>query len=215
MFYEFFVVGGLAFYLLMLLEFVVLWACMANQSGFGATLSVIAGAALLALFGNFNLFTEIKQNPLFALEIFGGWVAIGAAWSCWKFRSYSARQREKYDEKLAYFLKSNNVSSLTVDLVDRWQSLLECDNDFRRDVRVENKHGEDVLKASPLARRNKGRITTWAIYWPWSMSWAILHDFVVATWNEIFRFLHGFYQKIADASFSGTEVVIPKDKDQR
>lgn len=53
--------------------------------------------------------------------------------------------------------------------------------------------------------RNKSRILSWIIYWPWSMIWNITGDF----FNMLYESISGVYQKVVDNAMGGFKVENP------
>jgi hypothetical protein len=214
--HEFFLIGSLPFNLLLGAAFVVLWGCINFESGTGATFTAITVAALLALFGDFNIFKEVHAHPWRAATWIGAYFAVGLIWSFWKFRFFARDRRREHDELLERFLESNGATGLSSPaLQDRWVDRLRGDNRFSSDVRTVARDGGTVLLASPLAKRHKAQLITWASYWPWSFTWALFHDAIKRLWEELYATLHTWYQKVSDSSFKGTEIVVtpPGSKD--
>ena len=63
------------------------------------------------------------------------------------------------------------------------------------------------LKGSLSATRNKGRITGWIAYWPWSLVWNITGD----TFKMIYENLQGVYQKISDRAIGSFGTISDSD----
>ena len=209
MLYELFVVGSVPFILLMVAEVIALWISISYESGLSATVSMVLTAVTLAVFGNFNVFSVIKHHPWDTAIFVGLYFAAGLVWSFIKFRLFSSDRRELYDETLENFLRSKNVTSLTPALETAWIESLRF-GEFHQDLRLVNRNGQDVWLVSPLAKRHKAQITTWATYWPWSLTWALFHDAIKRLWEELYNTLHTWYQKVSDSSFKGTEIAAPK-----
>jgi len=66
------------------------------------------------------------------------------------------------------------------------------------------------IKETVDVSRNKSRILSWIVYWPWSMIWNITGDF----FNMLYESISGVYQKITDNAM-GTFDIQSDDVDKR
>jgi hypothetical protein len=62
----------------------------------------------------------------------------------------------------------------------------------------ENGKIDGYYKSYFKAKRNKGRIINWMIWWPLSGVWTIINDPVVKSFKYIFNSLEGKFQAISD-----------------
>lgn len=186
-----FAVGAFWFWMLILVETVVIFACIENEKGILATLSVVGFFSLLWLLGVFNVFGYMAKNPWKSPLYVGGYFVAGALWSVVKWYVYVINQRSRYDDARANFLENINVKSgsLTDELKIKWETHLEM-------IRLEVK---------PQARKHMGKLLTWATYWPWSFLWTFVDDFVKRVFKLILLRLQAVYQSISDYAFKGTE----------
>ena len=61
-----------------------------------------------------------------------------------------------------------------------------------------NRTGYGDPKHDLALSRNKGRITNWIIYWPWSLFWNFFRDF----FNQLYKAMSGIYQRVIDKALS-------------
>lgn len=60
----------------------------------------------------------------------------------------------------------------------------------------------------PQAGEHKAQITGWIGYWPLSLIWTLLDDFLTKFFQQVYATLAGVFQKISDNQFKG--INIPK-----
>ncbi len=72
----------------------------------------------------------------------------------------------------------------------------------RRTDFLERKKWDKSAKIDiPQASDNKSRIIRWLSYWPVSIVWTLIDDFITKIFTEIYNTFSGYYQKIADSVF--------------
>jgi hypothetical protein len=183
------------FWLMAVVAIVILFVFVEKESWFGATLTMLVVLLLLQWFGNIKAFSYIGQHPLSALGWVAAYLAAGILWSMIKWYWYLRLRRECYLESKAVFLESHSIQGETIP-----ENLL---NEFRGEFgRFDN--------IIPKARENKGRILTWMAYWPWSMLWTMIHDWVERIFRFIFDHLVKIYQSMADYVFRDIVADLPK-----
>lgn len=60
-----------------------------------------------------------------------------------------------------------------------------------------------VYLVKPEASDNKGRIIAWISYWPISIIWTLIADFVTGVARRIYNKISGLFDKISDKVFKG------------
>ena len=58
------------------------------------------------------------------------------------------------------------------------------------------------INANRMVRNNKGRITTWMIFWPFSLLETFVGDFLANMFDRIYRSIHGLLQRMSDSMAS-------------
>ncbi len=182
--------GSVGFWILAGFVCLLLIAAVEWEKPGWATISLGVTAALLAYFGDVNVFAFVRHHPFSALALVVGYFVLGTLWSFGKWWFYLRNAREEYDEMKKRFLSSHGVVGTQIPdrCLQEWQKIYP----LQRSV-------------TPKARDNKGRIMTWMVYWPWSFVWTIVNDPVKRMFKSIFRQFQTVYQGIANKVFAGTE----------
>lgn len=195
-------VGGLLFWILIIIVGLVLFVVVANERPGWATISVVATLLLLAWLGDFNLWTVITHNPLWAVALFFAYVALGVGWSFWKWWFFVTDKRDKFLElKAEYERVTKDGRSKTETITsDEYNRLYYSLDHLCREMELSKK---------PRAKDNKARILTWTIWWPWSFIWTLVDDPLKKFFKYIYKKLQATYQKIADSIYKGVDENIP------
>jgi hypothetical protein len=205
---EIFIIGTFWFWALIVLSACALFALIEYERVGWATITILFVLALLHFFGDFSVISHIKANPgTFALLVLG-YFAVGTVWAIIKWWFFVKRLRRKYDEAKAEFLEKNGVQGMDIpsELKAKWLEQTR--------FLTEGRHGIHVAER-PRARRHKGRILCWMTYWPWSAVWTIIDDPIKRIFREIYHYIQGLLQRIADRAYQGVEDDLtppPEDK---
>jgi hypothetical protein len=187
MWIEFFVVGGIWFWLLTaLLMIALIWETSCERPIL-ALFTLGFYGALIHLFGDASVFTSVKAHPEILYIGLPAYFFIGAVWGIVKWALHVRRQAVKYKERRLEFLIRAGIEEATLNtpvpdnLKERWQGM-----------------GGNLAK--PLVRQNKKMILTWMGFWPASVIWSIIDE----PWRYIYDALHSLLQKISDKIYAGT-----------
>jgi hypothetical protein len=191
-----FALWTIPFFILFLLDFVIITALVENESGLWATVVAIASIFGLNYFWKVPVLKLIHDNPLRTAELVGIYFLAGAAWSVFKWWTFLHKGSKAYDDFKADFLTKNNAKALTPELSVQLEADLIEFNRFK-DV------DKSVHSVPPSAREFKGDLTRWATYWPFSMVGFALNDVVRKAWNYIYDLLQSTYQRISNYMFRG------------
>lgn len=209
MWYELFVIGSFWFWTLVGVEAIVLLTAVRHDNGWWATFSVFSFAFVMWLFGNFNVFSYIFHNPVFVLSCFSGYLLIGVGWSFGKWFLFNRAIKETYQRMKEQFLDMHQQPGTVVpeNLQLIWAQYLNVSDHWKRN----NDHWNDyvpktysikrVEDITPKANDFKSDIIFWISYWPVSVLWSLLHDFVERMLNEIYNFFKGVYDNITRRMF--------------
>jgi hypothetical protein len=193
-------VTGLAavgFWVVALVVFGIYIALTENEHYGWATTITIAIFVGLGVFGVFNLWNFALGHPGRLAFDAGMYVLAGAFWGAVKWYFYCKKQRRKYDEAKADFLKSRNATELTGALRVEWTEKLHNLGRYDRYSAVQ--------ADPPLAKNNKERIMNWMYLWPFSVFGTFCSEFIIKLWNNVYKWMVGIYDSIARAVWSGTE----------
>lgn len=193
-----FVVGSIGFWLLIGLASIMLFYCVEEDRGGLATTSIIATLFLLYFFGDLNIFGWAIENFLMLVLSIGGYFVVGTIWAIVKWWFFVRRNREKYDDAKAKFLRDEGIEGTSIpdDQKKDWKSHIS--SSYNRGFEIK-----------PEARKHKSRVLTWMTYWPWSMVWTLIDDPVKKLFRYIYRLIQDLLQKMSDRAFAGTENDFP------
>jgi len=194
-----FALGTFWFWLLVLIDFVVITALVENENGLWATIVMIGSLFGLNYLWKLPILDTVKTNPGHTAMLVGSYFVLGAVWSLVKWFFYLHKQRIKYEEYKAAFLKENNAAELTPSLAAKLADTLAGS------PRKYSTWNDDaaVSAAPPNAREHKGDLTRWATYWPFSIIGTLLNDVVRKAWTYIYELLQSTYQRMSNYVFRG------------
>lgn len=186
--------GTIWFWVLVGVGILLMFVWVEYSQSFLAGLSILIILLLLKFLGDVDAFGYIARNPSSVLGIAAGYFVIGPVWSFGKWWFYVRKQKEAYDEAYALFQ----------EMLQQYGS----DKDWQRRETKEQfimASKPKIERYKPSALRNKNRVLTWMIYWPWSMAWTLISDPIKDIFEAIFRKLQSTYQGIADRAFQDAE----------
>ena len=163
-----------------------------------ATISLLVAFACLQWLGDADIIGYVTSNPLNILACVGAFFILGAVWGVIKWWIYCRDQLEAYNEFRNEFLSRkglNDTSKVPPEFRREFKEAVERHNS--------NRYGKDNKIGVPKVSDNKGRIMRWMTFWPVSMIWSLINDFVKRTFRVIYYKIAGFLQSIADKMFSG------------
>lgn len=233
MLFGLFFVGTLGFWLLVGLACIALVAAVEYSRPGWATLSVLGTLSLLSMFGNFNVFRAAANHPVVTLECALGYVLVGAFWSVAKWWFHVRSARECFDEeKVSWFQNHRPYRSYDERFTDArmkaqkefdkaapgntrdWakaelSSALENENaaKLKAEIDIQKEFGKHAkLNLIPSAKREKSRIMTWMMYWPWSASWTLINDPVKRAFTAVYDQLRALFDGIVKRAFKGIDL---------
>lgn len=198
------------------------------DNAFVGLIVVLVAAAALYFVTNFNPFFYLWHHPLWIVPCIVGYAVLGGLWSIYKWRHFSGRVRERFNEAHLGFTQrwmTNKLSSANAEQTwknfnldevngekgkfpfnegNRLALIAELEKNKIPDCLLERWHNEDI-EGVPLARTNKMRILTWIAYWPWSAIWYVFRDLVMDIANWIWKHLLTVYKSIAESAFKDVD----------
>jgi len=107
---------------------------------------------------------------------------------------------EEYDALKSEFLRGKGLPESTkvvpVQFRAEWKEKLERHRGYR-DNRWRNE--------APVVRQHKAQVLRWMSFWPISMIWGLINDFVKRVCKTIYTKLSKFLQRVSDNIFSGVQ----------
>ncbi len=201
--FELFVVGTFWFWALIVVEVLLLFLFVEWENGFGATLSVLIFAAALQWCGDVDFISYVFANPLRLLAVVVAYFLSGGVWGTVKWWIFAKDCLEEYEERRDEFLRDKGLVAGVVvppQFRKEWRDTLNRDRGYSR------LHSGRTLAEAPRARDNKSSIMRWMSFWPISMLWSFLDDFVKRVFKTIYQRIHNFLQRIADNMWAKSTV---------
>ncbi len=194
--------GTIGFWILVIAEIICLIGCMAKDRGSWATVSLVVTAVILNWLSGIPIIQWVGGHFWLALAYAAGYLVAGTVWSVIKWYSYVSDQRERYDEMKADFLKGRGIKENVVPLEIRgdWERTLGNGNLARSGCH----RSRCQCVGRPLARSHKQDIVRWMSYWPFSLLWTVLFNWVVKVFNSIYQHIQTWLQNISDYKFKDT-----------
>lgn len=163
--------------LFLIVGFIVTTILSEKDEGWWAAVTLIG---LLVVYeflierGTFNsLFQAIINDPWIIVASAFLWVLIGLFWSFYKWY---------------LFLKEQRGSGVKTALM--------------KGKVLANGKGDPFYEPNEISlTKNKSRIITWMIYWPFSVAWFIIHDPITRLYNWVYEKASGTYERIKDSVF--------------
>ena len=198
-----FVLGSIAFYLLLLAFTAAFFYCTENDDQPGWTVfGVVMFVLAWSLFG--DLLPSLRENPLWAVIDIAIWVAIGMLWSFPRWFLFLRRVLADYNKAHAEYLAGS-----TQDYDDKghitkpnteagWAS-----NGSYNFVHNYGMSWVDGKIQPPTFAANRKRLVAWVAIWPWSLVWTFAREVVVKGLQHLVNLFGGTYQRISNWVFSG------------
>lgn len=216
---ELFVIGTFWFWALIIAEIVLLFLFVEKENGVGATVSMVIFLCALQWMGDVDILGFVFSNPLKLAAIVASYFAFGAVWGTVKWWIFCRDRKEDYNNMKDAFLREKGVAPGTKVVPEEhrqaWQTALrnEANNAYRR------QNDSWTLAEAPRVRDNKAKIMRTMSWWPISMIWSFLDDFIKRVFRTIYYKISGVLQRIADKMFGDVQDdlagVEPEDEDTR
>lgn len=154
--------AGITFWpaLIIALEVICLFGFVEFERGGFALISIVVTSLLLHFLFGISVFSFIYEHPLALIMWAAGYIAVGVAYSLFRWDRLGAKWRRNYDD---------------------------ADSDYMK---------KGIWAEKPVAAHSKNRIITWMMFWPWSMLWWIISDFVKELFTVIYRKIAKWYDAI-------------------
>ena len=193
MWYALFIVGGVWFWALAIIEIAFLSFFVQDENPLASFVSLVIFVLLIHLFGNATFLSYVKDNPWDIVRWGVLYAIIGFGWAVCKYFYVAKRVSNAIDAIKKDFGK--NIKRITkewvwsnkdkeVDLELVWQNYLKREMDY-----------EDREKMS--FRYQGGKIIFWMSYWPISMFWTFFTDILKNAFKWMYEtFLIKIFEKI-------------------
>lgn len=215
-----FVFGSWLFWVGVVALFVaMLWFVEGAENGFKAFLVLVLTFLYLQFAAKLPFFQFVMDHPFLTI---GGYLLGGVVYGFFRWTWHCTKFRGRYNQAKAEFARQHRLEpgfnpndfysefrpsgpiarNDADERSERFQTLIA-------EYRQKERHWElwrewtrflESSKASklPVASESKATITMWMTYWPWSLFWTFVRDFVVELWENIYTYFSKVFQKIAD-----------------
>lgn len=181
---------------------IILFACIENETGIGATVALVIYAVLLQWVSNVDIIGFVLNNPTRTIAVAAAYVGIGIFWSAFRFWWFMGTKVQKIKDgerdwtigKLTEINKNNGMAYGVAN-----QAAAKEYNDSGMPQTLYDDWNKYVDDNSPRALQNKGFIMRSMGYWPISMLWFVLSDFVTELFSKIYHRLSKVYENIAQS----------------
>jgi len=175
MIWAFFAFGSMWFWMLTIGWLVLLTYWVEDEDTAWAFGSVCAFLALIHLFGDINIFTYLKANPMNAVQLVVVYAALGTGWGVLKFYMYNARFKRRIEALKVDFRKQYKLPKAgDVATIDGQKGATE---DMKREWDKYWKNNLSHTDRDKMKLSNQsGKVIFWISYWPVSAFWTILND---------------------------------------
>lgn len=174
--------GTFWFWVLVTAEFVVLLACMNWDNGFAATVSLGIVLGLMYWFGDLSdAMRWAVGHPYHIAGVIAGYGGVGAGWAIAKWWLYVHDRVDEYRRMKSIYMADGKATDET------WRAFA----------------GTKPWAKAPLASDNKAKIVRWISFWPASMLWSLVDDFVRRVAIAIYNFIAEHLQGMSDKAFEG------------
>jgi hypothetical protein len=199
--------------LLVLLFIFVVETVLTETEQFGwATITLICSLVGAHFLHIFSVVEFVHTHGVHSLVYVGLYLAIGIGWSFVKWFSYLMSFRDTFRQYKEQFVKDENerithigvTTGREVVLLDPKAPIPDSQRKAFKEYLAQNvawhgdHRGQLVSLERPRASRNKGRITAWASFWPFSFVGTVLNDPVRRLFNFLFNQFKALYQRLSD-----------------
>lgn len=180
--------------------FIDLIVCEATDSHIIGAVSIVVAALMYQFVADVNLVGYVASHPLHVVGFILGYFVVGAVWSVVKWALHVLDCRDKYRELKAKY------EELPADCRDvegpRHNDQYKSLDHYIKNNLYYSKY-QYSFPPPPKVSKHKKLVVKWIAYWPFSMIWSLIDDFVRRAAKAIYNFLSGFMQKISDKIFAG------------
>lgn len=181
--------GAIGFWIFIGIISIVLLALIEYERVGWATFFTVGTMVFCQFLTSFKPFSLIADHPLAGALVIVGYFLVGGLWAIWKWWFFVRAKLRDYRTARDEFLKRQNATIMTEDLLSKWQQSMPYD--YRR--------GSEFGR--PRAAKEKGRIMTWMCYWPWSFVWTIVNDPIKRAFRAIYDAIQGILETISKRAF--------------
>lgn len=174
-----------------------------ERPGF-ATLTLLATFAALGFFGDVNVLHFATHNPIASIVAVLGYVAVGALWALFKWKGYLAKSVESFEDRKRDWLNNSRYRRNSNVVISEDEPAV-IPNELKAEWH------QYALSLIPTFRNNKARLTTWMAYWPTSVIWYLLRDWVLKIFESVLGRLKGVFVGMRNRAYADIMKDLPED----
>lgn len=192
MIHEFITFGGVLFWIFVGAVTLILAAQVNDEKTGYAFLTFFAAIALLIGFSNTPILATIQQHPIYVLYGFLAYVAIAGVWAVVKWRLFFLPKLfDRYDDIRRQFLLTAGPNGQPLNDMPADQAVRDR---FNKRSEVQSLD----INYNRMVSHNKSRITTWMIFWPFSLLGTFIGDFLHRVFTTIYKAIAGGLQRMSN-----------------
>ena len=172
MFTELIMAGGVLFWLLLAVASIFVLYSIENESAGWALFSTIVVFLAVFLFG--DAWQYLKADPMALLWLVPGYIGLGLAWTVPRYYFLLSDLRDEMVKRRSEFLELRDRDpdgKVPKELAEDWEKEVARSRWRRYGV---NYDAKTMKTTPPTFRANFERLTTWAVWWPWSAAWTLV-----------------------------------------
>jgi len=181
--------------------FTSIWAILVivsldRENGIALFLELAIYLVFLQWIADVNIARYCLDHPINALLWCLGYLVVGVVWSFVKwYLKVSEKAEELECEKIKFLEEKKRIVKDRGFEIPKELNV----NEITKKTKVPDKYADEwsshVKYKLPKASESKALIAEWITYWPFSMVWAVLHDFI----HRMIKRLVNAMQKAYDA----------------
>lgn len=196
MIHDFVTFGGVLFWIIVGVVTLILAAQVNDEKTGYATLTLLGTIAAIVAFTNAPVVDAVKAHPIYVLYGILGYLAIAGVWAFIKWRVFFLPKLfDRYDELRTKFLRTAGPNQTALSEMPADPAVRDKFNKVD-DVRYLN------IGYNRMVSHNKGRITTWMIFWPFSLIGTFIGDFLHRVFQTLYKSIAGGLQRMSDTMAS-------------
>jgi hypothetical protein len=169
------------------------WAIDDEDTISGIITLTIFSSVIAVVFGTgVSVLEWAYANPWHVLGGAVGYLGVGVGWCLYRWYSLVRRARKLYQKLAAEYTERDRREDKPTFIARHWT--------FR-------KHRDDEGRTSfrPTPGNYKARITNWIAYWPLSVIWIGIREWVVDFLNMVYRAISGVLERISLNTWDGID----------
>jgi len=210
MFWELIVLGGAWFWISFSVFFVWLLFTTSHEKGVQSTTVIVIFLLLLAFFGDFNIFSWIYHHPISTICWSVGYVFAGVIWSIGKWYLFNTKIKTTYNSLRNQFKSRHNIDSPSIpeDKLCEWKHYLADGYNWESvtkyySLKISRQLQPDIQGLQPVAQEYKDIIVFWMMFWPFSLAFFFLSDFLERLYYRVYEVIVNIFSRVSNFVFKG------------